>query len=157
MAMYEGKGYCPNNAFWQRMARQENISQFWEETMNLLGDRIGYMVYTKEGNNIAGECYIVDALMGAKGKLGIQIASALKRIIPTCVYAEVGCPIVCTDILNPNQLLSKGEMRDGKWTCLENGKKTSNGQDATNFYEDERYSVIVQEGEGEVRIYLYKK
>lgn len=157
MAMYEGRGYCPSNAFWQRMARQENISPLWAETMELLGDRIGYMVYTANGNSITGECYIVDALMGAKGTLGIQIAAALKQIIPTCIYAEKGCPIVCTDLLNPNQILSNERVENGKWTCLEAGRKTCSGQDATSLYEDERYFVLIQEGKDEVRIYLYKK
>lgn len=157
MAMYEDKGYCPSNAFLQRAAMGENISPHWEETEKLLGDRIGYMVYDKEGNVSPGECYIVDALMGATGTLGIQIASALKQIIPSCTYAQQGCPIVCTDLLNPHQILVKARETEGKWRCLSTKQKTCSGQEATSLYEDERYLVAIQEGEGEVHIYLYKR
>lgn len=157
MAMYKGKGYCPYNAFWQRVAIREELSPHWEKTMELLGERVGYMVYTRDGNAPSGECYIVDALLGARGTLGIQIASALKQLIPTCIYAERGCPIVCTDILNPNQLLSKAREENGRWTCIGTDRRTCSGQEAASLYEDERYYVIVQEGDGEVRIFLYKK
>lgn len=158
MAMYEDRGYCPSDAFWRQMAtRVETLSPHCEKIMELLGDRIGYMVYSNDGNVPWGECYIVDALLGGDGILGIQIAAALKQLIPTCIYATKGCPIVCTDILNPNQLLSKAREENGRWTCIGTDRKTCSGQEAASLYEDERYYVVVQEGEEEVRIYLYKK
>lgn len=157
MAMNKDKGYCPNDAFGQRVKQKKNLSPYWEETMELLGDRKSYMVYPKDGNTLFGEGYIVDALLGATGTLGIQIASALKQLIPTCISAKKGCPIVCTDIINPNQLLSKARQEKGRWTCIGTERKACSGQEAASFYEDERYCVIVQEGEGEVRIYLYRK
>lgn len=157
MAMYENRGYCPNNAFWQRAARGEDISPYWNETEQLLGDRIGYMVYSEDGGICEDECYIVDALMGARGTLGIQIAAVLKHLIPTCTYAKEGCPIVCTDVINPNQLLSQGKEVDGKWRCISTPRKTCSGQEAASLYEDERYLVVIQERDGEVHIFLYKK
>lgn len=157
MAMYKNRGYCPNNAFWQREANEGYISPHWEETEQLLGDRIGYMVYSEDGYKHEDECYIVDALMGATGTLGIQIASVLKQLIPTCVYAKRGCPIVCTDIIVPQQILKNANEENGKWRCLRTDRKTCCGQEAVSLYEDERYLVAIKEVEGEVHIYLYKK
>lgn len=157
MAMYVNRGYCPNDAFWQYEAHSENISPHWEKTEQLLGDRIGYMVYSENGYKHKGECYIVDALMGATGTLGIQIAAVLKQLIPTCIYSKQGCPIVCTDVINPNQILAKGNAESGKWRYLITERKTCSGQEAQGLYEDERYFVLIQEHEGEVHIYLCKK
>lgn len=157
MAMYEDRGYCPNNDFWQRETNENNISRNWEETERLLGDRIDYMVYSPGGYEHKGECYIVDALMGATGTLGIQIAAALKQLIPTCIRNEQGCPIVCTDLINPSQILVKASEKNGKWSCLSTERRTCSGQEAASLYEDERYLVFIQEAEGEVHIHLYKK
>lgn len=157
MAMNENKSYCPCDMFDLRATQYDYVSPHWKETQQLLGDRIKYMSYERSGKPCGEEYYIVDALVAAKGTLGIQVAAALKQLIPTCVYAETGCPIVCTDIINPDQILSKGKMVSGRWTYIGNERKTCSGQVAMSLYEDERYMIVIQEGEGEVQIFLYRK
>ena len=161
MAKNENKdyGYCPYHEFLRRIERRQDISPCWEKTMGILGDRVLYMLYTKGGNVQMGEydCYIVDALLGGTGILGIQIAAVLSHLIPTCIYSEKGCLIVCTDIINPIQLLSKAREENGRWTCIGTDKKTCSGQEAVSLHEDERYSIFVQEGDNEVRMFIYRK
>lgn len=155
MAMNEDKSYCLSDAFELRATQYDYVSPHWEETRRLLGKRIQYMSY-KGSKTPSEECYMVDALVAAKGTLGIQIAAALKQLIPTC-DDKMGCPIVCTDIINPNQILSQGKVVNGRWTCVGTERKTCSGQEAMSLYEDERYRILIKEGEGKVEIYLYQK
>lgn len=153
MAMYEDKGYCPNNSFFQYELEGNEVSPLWKRTKEILGDRTGYMVYSKGGANCNGCCYIVDALEGAKGTLGIEIACALKFLIPTCKYAEFGRAIICTDLINPCLIPAEiCRVNSDKWTLCSSEKP-----EKTILIEDERYLVAIQDNKEEVHIYLYKK
>lgn len=152
MAMYEDKGYCPNNAFLHYgMNGSNEVSALWEKTKSILGDRTGYMVYSEAGCNYQ-ESYIVDALEGAKGTLGVEVATALKQLIPVCKYAEEGRMIICTDLINPYQIPAKIGEYDGKWSlCIDDDPVK------TLLFEDERYLVAIQDEGEAVHIYLFKK
>lgn len=156
MAKYEKEGYCPNNAFFDYEIKKANeISQFWKETKSTLGDRIGYMVYPDAGNSTSNDyCYIVDALEGAKGTLGLQVAIALKIFIPFCNYAqEIGCPICCKDVLNPYQIPLEIYEDNGEWFFKEEDCNNNN----VTLLEDERYLIAIMNNDSKVWIYLYKK
>ena len=150
MAMYENRGYCPNNEFLHYQMNQGNkVSDSWEKTKEILGDRIGYMVYSENGYATKSS-YIVDALAGATGTLGLDVANALKFLIPECKYAETGRPIICTDLINPYQIPANIVENDGKWNlCGESS--------GTELFEDKRYLIAIQDDGQEVHIYLYKK
>jgi hypothetical protein len=144
MAMFEDRGYCPANAF----VRENAVSQLWDTTRTILGDRISYMVYD-HGQNCFKGAYIVDALKGATGTLGVEVATLLSCLIPECRYSEVGKPIVCHDLLNPFQIPSY--MLTGyEVTAKANSKDT-------RMIEDERYLVAIRSTEEEVHVYLYQK
>lgn len=140
MAMYENRGFCPSNSFTLEEMRG-NTSYFWNRTRELLGDRIGYMVYddVPKGN---GHGYFVDALTHATGTLGIEVAAALKTMIPECHYAnaEVGLPIVLKDVDGLPSARNVGDVA----------------------FEDNRYMVVLNECENselevEIHVYTYKK
>ena len=150
MAMYENKGTCPEVEF-AAYSKHHEVSDFWDRTLEILEDRIGYMVYLKSCNNYKGS-YIVDALEGAEYTLGIEVACALKHLIPVCNYAECGKPIICTDLVNPYQIPAKIYECDGKWDlCL------SEDKEKTLLFEDDRYLIAIQHDDEVVNIYLYKK
>jgi hypothetical protein len=150
MAMYENRGYCPANAFsWYR--EEKEVSATWKETEKILGDRIGYMVYSKDGYSYS-ECYVVDALVDANSFMGIEIAMTLQYLIPVCKYAEEGRPIICTDLINPYQMPAKIRENNGIWElCVDEDPSK------TFLFQDERYLVSIQDDGKEVHMYLYKK
>lgn len=132
MAMYESRGFCPRNGFIQEEMRG-NTSYFWNRTRDLLGDRIGYMVYDSEpkGNEHG---YLVDAIMHTTGTLGIEVAAALKTMIPECKYAEIGRPIILKDI-------------DGVPESDVDGV----------IFEDFRYVIVLDDDFTEIHVTTYKK
>jgi len=149
MAMYEDRGYCPYNEL-IKYDINEKVSEKWKITKNLLGDRLGYMVYPNAGYSYKG-AYVVDALKLTDSILGIQVASTIQSFIPRCEYAKIGLPIICTDVLNPYQIpVNIKENDKGEWflDCKE---------DTTILYQDERYLVVVDKKEQEVYMYFYKK
>jgi hypothetical protein len=142
--MFEERGYCPANAFGMGNA----VSPYWDTTRNILGNRILYMVYD-HGQNCFKGAYIVDALKGATGTLGVEVATLLSYLIPECRYSEVGKPIVCHDLVNPFQIPSY--MLTGyEITAKANSKDIS-------MIEDERYLVAIRSTKEEVHVYLYQK
>lgn len=160
MAMYEDKGYCPCNEFAQygagtfpNVEEKIIVSPLWKNAVEILGDRIGYMVYSEAGTSYRDFwCHIVDAMKGATGTLGIQIASVLAALIPNCKYNENGRPIVCTDIINPYAICKSLEEQDGKWSFKKGWE--SHG---ILLLQDERYLVAIQDKDQEVQIKLYRK
>lgn len=151
MAMYESRGFCPNNSFLHYGAENE-VSANWERTREILGDRCGYMVYDDNNCVYNAECYIVDALVGAKGTLGIEIACALRYLVPVCIYAEKGRPICCFDLNNPYKIPANIGEREGKWIL-----SSEEDPAKTLLLEDERFLVAIQDTEKEVNVYLFKK
>ena len=143
MAMFEREGFCPNNSFYHY---GKEVSDTWEKTREILGDRTGYMVYTEAGCAYQGS-YVVDCLMGAKSNIGIEIANTLKVLNPKCQYAQYGKKILITDVINPYQIpyitCGCGEFRTN--------------DEKLHLFEDERYLCgIIGEGEC-IRMYFYKK
>lgn len=147
MAMFEKEGYCPSSAF-LHYGETYRTSSHWERTEEILGDRIDYMVYTEGGNSYKGG-FIVDALKGNDGTLGIEVATALKIFIPTCEYSKTGKKILCTDVINPSAIPGV-IFKEEKWICL--------NPDTTTFLsEDSRYLISIQNHEELVRVYIFKK
>ena len=152
MAMYENEGFCPNNSFLHyAMEHNEEIPEFWKRTREILGDRPGYMVYTKAGCSYNDWCYVVDCLIGATNTMGVEIACLLQTMIPKCKYAEVGRKILITDVINPFQIPHIGR---GYVNSQEKFMATS---DDMHIFEDERYVCgMIDEGEA-VHMYFFKK
>ena len=145
MAMYETEGFCPSNAF-TYYSENEKISSFWNRTKEILGDRIGYMVYSPHGFSQNG-CYVVDCLMGAGYTIGIEIATVLRVMIPECKYAVIGRKILVTDVINPAQIPGLQFSSDEKLF----------GDNGLFIFEDSRYIVgVTDEGE-EVHMYFFKR
>ena len=145
MAMYEDLGFCPNNSF-LHYAQGNHVPKIWKRTRDLLGDRIGYMVYT-ESCTYNGGCYVVDCLVGAETTIGVEIACLLKTMIPKCKYAKVGRKILITDVINPYQIPYIGR----------GYKKFMSSNDSMHIFEDERYVCgVIDEGEN-VHMYFFKK
>lgn len=144
MAMYEDKGFCPSNEFTLfAMEEAGRLSPNWEKAMEILGPRTGYMVYPRNGRTFENWCYIVDAIEGATGTLGIEIAETLKEMIPNCVYAREGRPIICSDFFSFSRSPEGNFKIDSPFKTVR--------------HEDERYVVIIEDREMTVHIYLAKK
>ena len=152
MAMYESIGFCPNNSFLHyAMEKGDAIPANWEITQKLLGDRKGYMVYTKAGCAYYGYSYVVDALMGATNTLGIEVACKLQALVPVCKYAETGRMILITDVINPFQI-------PGVVYCHGSGNASNfMADDDMALFEDERYLVGITEDGDAVHMYFFKK
>ncbi len=152
MAMYEHEGFCPNNSFRHyAMEHKDEIPEFWKRTREILGDRLGYMVYTEAGCSYNGWSYVVDALIGATNTMGVEIACLLQTMIPKCRYAEVGRKILVTDVINPFQIPHIGR---GYVNSQEKFMATS---DDMHIFEDKRYVCgVIDEGEA-VHMYFFKK
>ena len=146
MAMFENEGFCPNNSFYHYgMEGKHKISDAWEKNCDILGDRLGYMVYTEAGCAYKG-CYVVDCLMG-ESDIALEIAITLKTLIPECKYAEIGRKILITDVINPYQIPGIS----GGYDKFETVDKKM------QLFEDARYLCgVADEGE-HVRMYFYKK
>ena len=152
MAMYESIGFCPSNSFLHyAMEMGDKVPANWRITQKLLGDRKGYMVYTKAGCAYYGYSYVVDALIGANDTLGIEVACKLQAMIPVCKYAETGRMILITDVINPFQIPGVvGHNGSGDESNFVAG-------DNLTLIEDERYLVgITDEGDA-VHMYFFKK
>lgn len=139
MAMYENEGYCPNNSFMHYCIENE-VPTIWERTEEILGDRPGYMVYTKNGVCHEGYSYVVDCLVGSTSRLGFDVACKLKELIPNCKYAEIGRKILVTDVSN-----SFGNHG------LDNYSKKM------DILEDDRYTVGIIDEDEAVHLYFLKK
>ena len=152
MAMYEDEGLCPNNSFLHYETEHNGeIPEFWERTREILGDRLGYMVYTKEGCSCNEWCYLVDCLIGATNTMGVEIACLLQTMIPKCKYAEVGRKILVTDVINPFQIPHIGR------GCVNSQEKFMATSDDMHIFEDERYVCgVIDEGVA-VHMYFFKK
>lgn len=149
MAMFDTQGYCPSSTF-LHYGETYKVSPLWERAQEILGDRIDYMVYTEGGNSYKGG-FIVDALEGAEGTLGIEVAVALKMLIPTCECNKAGKQILCTDVVNPSVIPAPLIEQEEKWVCFDASKIT------TFLFEDNRYLIAIQEHDCHVRVYIYKK
>ena len=153
MAMYEDKGFCPNNSFLHyQMENSDFIPEIWNRTRELLGDRPGYMVYTGSDLSYSEWPYVCDALIGATSTMGIEIACMLQTMIPECKYAETGRMILVTDVINPYSIPHAGHGYDS------NGRdKVVSTDPSMHIFEDNRYICgIIDEGNA-VHMYFYKK
>lgn len=132
MAMHANRGFCPNNGFTQEEMRG-NTSYFWARTKELLGDRIGYMVYYEnpKGNEHG---YFVDVLTHAIGTLGIEVAAALKAMLPICNYSELGRPIILEDFDGVPDMILYGVS-----------------------FEDSRYMIVLKDDDENIYVKTYKK
>lgn len=156
MAMYEQLGFCPSNAFFMKEISQEKLSKNWKEVKEILGDRVHYMVY-KTGEPVHEDASnIVDALMNAESesRLGIEVATTLRDMIPNCTYGEIGRRIECTDIEYPAEIPWKLVHENDQWRIV--GLRTNDSK-VMKLIEDGRYIVGIADTADEVHIYLYRK
>lgn len=146
MAMYEDKGFCPNNSFLEcAIGYGKELPEIWTRTSELLGDLTGYMVYTEAGVSYYGWPYVCDALIGATSTMGVEIACQLK-------HAQTGRMILVTDVLNPFAIPHIGSGYDS------NGRETfvSTNPDMHVFQDDRYICGIIDEG-STVHMYFFKK
>ena len=138
----------------------EEISEFCDTTLELLGDRIDCMVCRLDDGF---GTYMADALVGGNGILGIEVASALKTMMPICYKGKSS--IIVTDHPNVNDLLNFERTKDGKWQTQDSTfyvtvrGKTYLSQDIITSFEDERYLVVLKRTTvaGNVLMDIYKK
>lgn len=154
MAMFENEGFCPNNSFLHCAIQYgDNIPENYQRTHELLGARPGYMVYTPGGVSYYGWPYVCDALIGATGTFGIEVACYLQTMIPTCVYAETGRKIWVTDLINPFAIpyIGRGYDRDGHERLM------TSDESKMKIFEDDRYVCGITEEGDDVHMYFFKK
>ncbi len=150
MAMYENLGFCPSNSFTTYFQTGERAPLFdkAQKALNLLGDRKGYMVYEGCSPNY-NLPYIVDAICGATGTLGLQICAALEYLIPDCKYAVNGRKIRCHDVISPFDIPEVSQETNERYLRFPSS--------STVLMEDERYLAGVINNSDSVDIYLYQK
>lgn len=146
MAKYEELGYCPNNAFgWC-----EHKTDAGKRALEILEDRIGYMVYETDSVSYSTGAYVVSAIAESTGSLGIEIASHLRCLIPECNYLEnIGKKISCVDVINPNQLMGEIVYNNEDWINLD-------PHSGISLLQDERFLVTIKDEEEAVKIYIFK-
>lgn len=144
MAKYEELGYCPNNEFGFCKTTENG-----KRALEILGDRIGYMVYENDSVSYTG-AYVVLAIAESSGSLGIEIAAHLRCLIPECYYSEdIGKKISCVDVINPALLLGNIVFNDKEWENID-------PKSGIILLQDERFLVTIQDQEDAVKVYLYK-
>lgn len=89
MAKFEEQGYCPANALQRRAMQSGNPT-----AINELGARIQFMVYPF-GYIPEGEASVLSLM---ETPTGMEVAEALRKLIPECEYPEVGRKIELRDI-----------------------------------------------------------
>ncbi len=156
MAKYETRGYCPSNAFMLRELNEGDENHFWTSIHEILGCRLLYMVYDKlpafeDGN----DCYVVDALVGAKSDVMVEAAKAIRDLTQGYEYPEDERPIVCEDVKRPEDIPMDISHVDDHMRMVHTSGNKEFGK--ISLYEDQRYVVAVADGGDEVNVYLYKK
>ena len=154
MAKYENLGYCPNNSFFQFkdnsiIDEAENVNA--ERALTILGPRTAFMVYDKGDCTYNGYPYVVDAICGATGTMGIEIATAIKVLDPICEYPDKGLKLSCYDMINPCKI--PGISRDSD----NDSWKVVDGMENTFVFEDERFLAVVVKTDEELELYFWKK
>lgn len=148
MAMYEDKGYCPNNSF---IREAQTTGEGWKEIREVLGDRTGYMVYLENSNNYAG-CYVVPMLFNGD-ELARKVAYKLDSFIPNCEYAKEGKMIACFDVVNPYQIpMPIAVNSNGQWVLCDGVSK------ADHFVaSNDNYLVAMENLPEMVKMFIYKR
>lgn len=148
MARFETEGYCPHNAFSQCVANATVQSQ---RALDILGSRTAFMVYDKGSCTYNGVAYVVDAICGATGTMGIEIATAIKVLDPVCDYPEKGLKLSCFDMINPTAIPGIIQKSDNGWCVKGEASQT------TFLFEDERFLAVIVETDEELQLYFWKK
>lgn len=77
----------------------------WPRVKESLGDRLRFMVYSKE-NIFSAEPYVIDLLMNTN-YLGIEVSAVLKEKMRECSYPMQGKPIVIYDVFKEETIPNK--------------------------------------------------
>ena len=144
MAKYENEGYCPRNQIWHYQLENE-VPSNWEHILEILGDRIEYMVYSEAGCSYYGWSYIVECL--AISTLGEELAKELEKRIPMCRYPEEGKKILCTDLINPFKI-------PGLQYADRRGKRGFASNEAF-IIQDDKFLVGITEENEAVHLYFF--
>lgn len=145
-----------------------NLSSSWEEVQTLLGSRVMWMRYKTLPQKVGKfEGYIFDALACAKGTLGIQVASALKVMIPICKSSQLGRQIIIFDYENFEKIPCFISNETGSWEVKHNenlegklfvrGKNVEYANYKIAVFEDERYMIYLIDNNCDVQMHIYKK
>lgn len=143
-----------------------NLSPRWEEVQKLLGNRVIWMQYETLPQNVGNfEGYIFDALACTKGTLGIQVASALRVMIPICRSSHLGRPILIFDHTTLSEVPSFISKEIGQWEVKSDGntlepKLFVRGHTISpeiGVFEDERYMIYLIDDGCKVEMHIYKK
>lgn len=143
-----------------------NLSPRWNEAQKLLGSRVMWMQYENTPQNEGNfEGYIFDALACAKGTLGIQVASALRVMLPICNSNQLGRPIYIFDHTTLTEVPNFVSNETGKWEVKsENGslnpKMFIRGHTIApevGVFEDEKYMICLIDDGSDVKLHIYKK
>lgn len=164
MAMYEQRGYCPaHSIFLYKLENRNRVSELWERTWEVLGDRISFMVYSNHGAAVGGG-YILEVLMGEEGTLGLEVATALSMLMPTCNYkAKEGRPIVITDYPDLSKLIFSISEENGKHyttqseILLPTPDRHCMRRASICSFEDKRFLVILIDDQKEILMRIHKK
>lgn len=146
MAMYEELGYCPSNAFLQYSIHYL-VPANGRCSMELLGDRIGYMVYLKHRVRYEGWPNVVVLFEGDDTLLPIEVATTLAEFIPVCQYGKSGKKIEVEDIINPLQIEGIRRTNEGKFV----------GGNGLVVFENPNFIVGLKNGEDKVKMWIFQR
>lgn len=166
MAIYEKRGFCPK----KYLSRYESwypdkVGRYWKDAKCILENRIDYMVYSPEGTDKEG-ALIAEALISAKGKLGIEVAKILRIMMPKCASHKIGRPIVITDHCHDRNELSNFIIKlntSDNWSDWREEEDTliafilsSKGLIMCTI-QDKDFMITIENDENEVKMHVYKK
>lgn len=161
MAMYENDGYCPAISFFFYQSEviakaNKNARELWHKNIELLGDRIQYMMYSKTGYLSTGEYPSIVEFLNTNGSY--EFVKKLKKLFPICKYPEFGKKILITDVQTP--YLIPDTMRTGfEHTSVEmpNGERVYfNPYSKIWIRCNCKYLAAIDNEHTLVHIYLYK-
>ncbi len=154
MIAYEERAYCPSKEFVLCGEQSAEKAPFWEETKNLLSNRIECMFYPKGKQLYSNPSSIVDALMGAKGNFGFYIALALCEMLPVCEGKTSKRLIFCEDIKELSEFPWNLKKTQYGWKPV---GKHEDEDSRMKVFEDDRYIIGIENTEKAIYVYIFKK
>ena len=155
MTQKKVEGYCPEGAFSCYLRTEDNVPENAEKAVQLLGQRIRYLVYDlyqkAKFNHDSDYCYAVDAICGANGTLGIEIATALRVLVP--VFDSLNDQkIYCFDVQDLSEIPALVQNADNfSWSI-----KPQLSYKAWLF-KDNRFIAVIENQNNSLKLYLYKR
>lgn len=121
-----------------------------DRTLELLEDwRTECMLYSRHEETECGG-YLVDALIGAEGTLGVEVTAVLSAMMPECDENKEKRSIFITDHPNLNQMPDFMVLGKNGWKVKTSATYVTlrgnvyPGNDMVVAFEDERYLIILR-------------